>query len=325
MQEIKSYILKNNLVEISILNIGAVLHKFLYKGQNIVLTYDDINDYIKNQIYLGAIVGRVAGRISDAKFNLNGEEYNLDNNESNYSIHGGYTNLTTRFWHVEKYVRNDINPHIILSTILKDGDSGYPGNVKIAIKYILIESTLRIEIFANSDKDTIVNITNHSYFNLNSDKKKSIKNHKLKINSNQILANEDNGVPYKLMEVDNTDFDFNNFKSLSILNKLTHPQSKKFNGLDHAFILNGKVPSLVLKNEKFELLINTSYPSLVVYTGNEIGNKFDIANTKSYNHQGIAIEAQYEPDFINKDFLPNYILKKDNELIQFIEYKIDIV
>lgn len=320
--KIKEYILKNSLIEISVLNLGAILHKFIYKDTNIVLSYDDISDYIENPIYLGAMVGRVAGRISNAKFQLNGKTYELDNNESNYSIHGGYTNLSKKYWNVKEYNTNNINPYIIFSTVLEDGDSGYPGRVEISIKYILISSSLRIEIFAKTNEDTIVNITNHSYFNLNTNKENSIKNHQLKINADEILANEENGVPFEIMSVEGTDFDLREYRELSILDNLTDNQSKHFGGYDHAFILNGRQAPLYLKNDKLELQVNTSYPSIVVYSGNAIGDELSISGTKSYNHQGIAIESQYEPDFINKDFLEKYILRKGEDLIEFIEFTV---
>lgn len=320
MTEINKYTISNNLIELTILNIGASIYELKYKDTNVVLNYDDLELYKENPICLGAIVGRVAGRISNSKFELNGKTYELDNNESNYSIHGGYTNLTKAFWDITKINDTNSNPYIILLTKLNDGDSGYPGNVEISVKYILVSSTLRLEIFAKTDEDTLVNITNHSYFNLNVDKSKSIKNHELMINSNQILEAADNCVPINKLDNKNTDFDLNNYKSLEILDNLTHEQSKKFGGYDHTFLLNGEIPHAIIRNDKIEMEVTTSYPSIVVYSGNAIGQNYNISNTNSYNHQGICFEAQYEPDFINKDFLPNYILKKGEDLIESIEY-----
>lgn len=318
--EIKKYTIKNNLLELSILNIGASIYELKYKDRNVVLSYDNLMMYKNNPIYLGAIVGRVAGRISNAKFDLNDNTYHLDNNESNYSIHGGDKNLTKQYWEIKEIEDRLSNPYIILSTKLNDGDSGYPGNVEILVKYILISSTLRLEIFAKTDKDTIVNITNHSYFNLNYDKSNSIKNHELLINSDEILEVDDNCVPIAKLNSKNTDFDLNELKSLRLLDSLNHEQIKKFGGYDHTFILNGKIPHIILKNEDMEMEMTTSYPSIVVYSGNAIGENYSISKGQSYNHQGICFEAQYEPDFINKDFLPNYILKKGEELIESIEY-----
>lgn len=320
MTQIKVFNLKNTLLEVNILNIGATLYELKYKGKNKILSYDNLEDYRKNPIMLGSIVGRVAGRISNAKFKLNGITYKLDNNESNYSIHGGNTNLSSKFWEVESYKPNFENPYIILKTTLKDGDSGYPGNVDFKVKYILIQSTLRVEIFAKTDKDTIVNVTNHAYFNLNEDKSKSIKNHKLMVNASNILEANDNCIPLSIMKVDNTDLDLRKPTSLELLDNLTHEQTKKFNGYDHAFILNGNIPNISIENEECKMIVNTSYPSFVIYSGNAISNNYKLNGTTSFNHQGICFEAQYEPDFINKNFLPNYILRENEESIHFIEY-----
>lgn len=319
--EILKYTLKNSLIELSILNIGATIYEMKYKGCDTVLKYDEVSEYIENPICLGSIVGQVAGRISGAKFSLNGQIFELDNNESDYTIHGGFTNLTKTFWKVKEYNPFEVNPYIILKARLGDGVSGFPGNVDFEVKYILLSSTVRVELYAKTDKDTIVNLTNHAYFNLNQDKSKSIKNHTLKINSDKILEATDNCIPIGILDVKDTDFDLNQAKSLNILDELTHEQSKKFGGYDHAFILNGKIPNVVFSNGEIEMEVHTSYPSVVVYSGNAISDKYSISNVKSYNHQGICFEAQYEPDFINKDFLPDYILKSGEEVREFIEYR----
>lgn len=319
MSEIKSYILKNSLIEVSILNIGAALHRLVYKNANRVLSYKNLEDYRKNDICLGAMVGRVAGRISNAEFTLNNKKYKLDNNESDYCIHGGYDNLTKRIWDIKKYNPNDINPYVVLTTILEDGASGFPGRLEVSVKYILISSTVRIEIFAKSDKDTIVNITNHSYFNLNSDHNVAIKNHEVLVNADKFLIGDDNCTPIGIGEVEGSDLDFTSVKSLSLLDNLQSEQTIKYNGIDHSFILNGKVPNVLVSNDEVSLKINTTYPCMVVYSGNFISDNEEFETSKGYPHQGICFEAQYESDFINKDFLPNYILKKDEDFMQVIE------
>lgn len=323
MTQIKEYILKNSLVEVSLLNIGATLHKLIYKGQNRILSYDNLEDYKTNLICLGSMAGQVAGRISNHKFRLNGKEYVLDNNESDYCIHGGFTNLTNTYWDVLENKPNATNPYIIFKTVLADGVSGFPGNVEFRVKYILISSTLRLEIFAKSDKDTIVNVTNHAYFNFNSDKSKSITNHNLKINANKIIELDSNCIPKAYMDVEGTDFDLRQEKSLEILNNQTHEQMTSFKGYDHPFILNGNIPALRFSNEEVAMTITTSYPAMVVYSGNFIGESFNIGNTKSYDNQGICFEAQYETDFINQDFLPTHVLKGGEEKMEIIEFTFD--
>ena len=322
VNKIEQYILKNNELEISVLNLGAVLHKIIYKDVNRVLSYDDLETYRTNPIYLGAMVGQVAGRISNASFRLNDEEIKVDNNVGDYCLHGGNENLTTRFWEVAEYNKSDVNPYIILTTILEDGQSGFPGNVEVSVKYILINSALRIEIFAKTDKDTIVSITNHSYFNFNADKSNSIKNHSLMINADKIIESDENCIAIGLMDVNGTDFELHNSKELTVLDNLQTPQAIQFDGYDHTFILNGDVPNVKFANDEVEMEVVTSYPAMVVYSGNAIpeGELF-FDGVKSFMHHGICFEAQYEPDAINQDFLPEYILRAGEELREFIEYK----
>lgn len=320
MEDIKVYTLKNDFLEVSILNLGATLYKLKYNEINTVLSYKDISDYKNNSIYLGSMVGQVCNRISNHSFYLNDKKYILDNNESDYCIHGGKINLSNKYWDIEELNENSINPYIILKTTQKDLESGFPGNVDIKVKYILLDSTLRLEIVAKSDKDTIINITNHSYFNLNSNKDIDIKNHELLINSDEYIETDENSIPQKISKVDNTDFDLRLKKSLDILENLSSKQSRKVNGFDHNFILNGDKPAAILNNNDISLRIETSYPSLVVYTGNAISSNIKFEHGLGKTHNGICFEAQYETDFINKEFLPNYIYKKGEQFMEVIEY-----
>lgn len=319
MEEIKVYKLKNDNIELSVLNVGACIYKIIYKGANRVLSYKNLEQYRTNPLHLGAVVGRVAGRISDAQFSLNGVNYKLDNNESDYCIHGGFDNLTETFWDLVKINNQAENPYIILSTKLKDGTSGFPGNLIINVKYSLNAKSIRLDIVCKSDKDTIVNITNHTYFNLNTDKNRDIKNHNLQLNADRYLAANKNCIPISIEKVD-SDMDFTEEKSLSILDNLKGNQALQFLGIDHAYLINEGVESVILSNDEVCMKVSTSYPSVVCYTGNGMPDNIELETVMSKIHQGICFEAQYEPNFINADFLEKHILRAGQEYKEYIEF-----
>lgn len=319
---IKKYKLKNDYLEVTILNIGASIYELKYKNVNCVLSYSDINDYIENPLQLGALVGRVAGRISGGMFILNNHVYKLDKNDGVNSIHGGYNGLTNKLWEITDYDKTNDKPYIELTTDLKDGESGYPGNLKVKAKYTLNYNKVELQISAKSDQDTIVNITNHSYFNLNLKKTDKILNHELSIDANRYISLDSLSIPKSIKDVEATNFDFRSSKKLLNLDFNDDEELMFFGGYDHPFILNNNCDSVELYSEDsgIKMTLSTSYPSVVLYTGNKIGKEQRLnEGCQSFNQQGICIEAQYEPDYINQKYLPNYILREgekySNEII----------
>ena len=161
MEEIKVYTLENKFLKVELLNLGAIIRKIEFKDRNIVLGYEDIEKYRENPAYLGAIIGRTAGRIKDGILKLDGTEYQLDKNNNGNTLHGGKNSISHKFWNAEN-IENGLcfsikSPHL---------DNGYPANVEIKVSYILNNNELLIKYFATTDRLTYLNLTNHSYFNL---------------------------------------------------------------------------------------------------------------------------------------------------------------
>lgn len=160
--EVYQYVLKNSEIEVRILNYGGIITDFIYRGRNIVCGFETLEDYLKDDSYQGALIGRFANRIAGAAFTLNGKTYHVGQNEKGNSLHGGHFGFNTKVFRVQKATDDTL----ILYRISPDGEEGYPGNLALKAVYALDGASLTISYTATTDADTPVSITNHSYFNL---------------------------------------------------------------------------------------------------------------------------------------------------------------
>ena len=289
---IKVYTLENNFLKIEILNLGACIKKIelKYKNnipRNIVLGYDNLEEYIENPAYLGAIIGRTAGRIKNGILNIDGKEYNLSINNSTNTLHGGKNSISHRFWNIEK-----LNNKIICTIKSPNLENGYPGNIEIKIEYILFENELEIKYYANTDRKTYLNLTNHSYFNLSGDYTNTIYEDILLINSDYFLGINENSIPTNLISLDNSIFNFRVPKKIKdFFSGDDEQKDLANNGIDHPYILNNK-NAVIIKNENtgIKISVETDNPAVVIYTANylnEIGFK---------KHSAICFETQEAPN-----------------------------
>ena len=201
MEEIKVYTLENKFLKVELLNLGAIIKKIELKDKNgniknIVLGYEDIEKYRENPAYLGAIIGRTAGRIKDGILKLDDTEYQLNKNNNGNTLHGGKNSISHKFWNVEA-IENGLcfsikSPHL---------DNGYSANVKIKVSYILNNNELLIKYFATADNLTYLNLTNHSYFNLGGNPDNTIYEDILKIDSNYLIEINENSIPCKTINL----------------------------------------------------------------------------------------------------------------------------
>ena len=289
---IKVYTLENNFLKIEILNLGACIKKIELKDKNniprnIVLGYDNLEEYIENPAYLGAIIGRTAGRIKDGILNIDGKEYNLSINNSTNTLHGGKNSISHRFWNIEK-----LNNKIICTIKSPNLENGYPGNIDIKIEYILSENELEIKYYADTDRKTYLNLTNHSYFNLSGDYTNTIYEDILLINSDYFLGINENSIPTNLISLDNSIFNFRAPKKIKdFFSGDDEQKDLANNGIDHPYILNNK-NAVIIKNENtgIKISVETDNPAVVIYTANylnEIGFK---------KHSAICFETQEAPN-----------------------------
>jgi len=214
LEEIKIYTLENKFLKVEFLNLGAIIKKIELKNnngniKNIVLGYEDTEKYRENPAYLGAIIGRTAGRIKDGILKLDGTEYQLDKNNNGNTLHGGKNSISHRFWNVE-----NIENGLFFSIKSSHLDNGYPANIEIKVSYILNDNELLIKYFATTDSLTYLNLTNHSYFNLSGNPDNTIYEDILKIDSNYLIGINENSISSETINLDNNIFNFKEAKKL---------------------------------------------------------------------------------------------------------------
>ena len=320
MEEIKIYTLENKFLKVELLNLGAIIRKIEFKDRNVVLGYEDIEKYRENPTYLGAIIGRTAGRIKDGILKLDDTEYQLDKNNNKNTLHGGKNSISHRFWNVE-----NIENGLCFSIKSCHLDNGYPANVKIKVSYILNNNELLIKYFATTDSLTYLNLTNHSYFNLSGNPDNTIYEDILKIDSNSLIGINENSIPCETINLDNNIFNFKEAKKLKEFFKADNEQKTiANNGIDHPYIFNGKIGKLEIKNLEsgIKMSVETNNPAVVIYTANYLQ---DIGFKK---HSAICFETQEVPNLYKDkkiNIYPTFIDKNTNyeKYTKFIFENID--
>jgi aldose 1-epimerase len=300
---------------IKITNYGATItsinvHDLRRKLDDIVMGFDSIEGYLGNQSNIGCICGRVANRISGASFTLDGKTYKLAGNEGANTLHGGISGFDKKIWLAEEFVEGE-QAGVKLSYTSPDGEEGFPGTLKIIVKYTFNnENELKLIYHATTDKPTYLNLTNHSYFNLTGFREDVI-NHELMINSDKITTLSADLIPTgELADVKGTPFDFRKAKSIST------DIAKTGLGYDQNFVLNKESEGLTLAATVYEQItgrvmeVFTTEPGIQLYTSNymdgTIKGKKGIVYRK---HFGLCLEAQHFPDSMHHPAFPTTLLK----------------
>lgn len=304
-REVIKYHLKNDKLEVNILNYGGIITEIYQKdrdgrSENIVLSFDNIEDYEERSPHFGCITGRVAGRLAKGRLPIDGDVYTLPINNGENSLHGGISGLDKKIWGV-----NEIENGIELSYVSGHMEEGYPGEVKFIVRYTLSEGDLLVEYYGETDRKTFVNLTNHTYFNLSAGRDK-ILDHHLYIDSDTFMELGEGSIPTgRLKEVDESVFDR---RMGDNLRKIIEEQNIDIEivggGIDHPFVLNKKNKTeIVLRDEKSgrRLEVETGEPTVVVYTGNFLGEEGRLSwGRESEIHLGICLETQDYPDSPNQ-------------------------
>ncbi|ALQ39184.1 galactose mutarotase [Fusobacterium hwasookii ChDC F174] len=307
MEEIKIYTLENKFLKVEFLNLGAIIKKIEFKDKNIVLGYEDIEKYRENPAYLGAVIGRTAGRIKDGLLKLDDTEYQLDKNNNGNTLHGGKNSISHRFWNVQ-----NIENGLCFSIKSSNLDNGYPANIEIKVSYILNNNELLIKYFVTTDNLTYLNLTNHSYFNLSGDYDNTIYEDILKIDSNYLIGINENSIPCETINLDNNIFDFREDKKLKEFFKADNEQKTiANNGIDHPYVFNKEIGKLEIKNLEsgIKMSVETNNPAVVIYTANYLQ---DIGFKK---HSAICFETQEVPNLYrdkNINVFPTFIDENTN-------------
>ncbi len=326
--EVYSYTLDNHKgMKVEILSFGGIVKRIILNEVDVVLGYDKLEDYIVNKGCLGSTVGRHANRIENSQFTINGTTYKVGTNEGRNSLHGGIIGYHKKLWDV-KEAGTDDEPAIILQMLSPDGEEGFPGNLKVSVTFTLTkENSLHINYKAISDKDTVCNLTNHSYFNLNGHTSGTILNHELQLNADFFTPNTNACIPYgEIKGVKGTAFDFTSFKKVGDGINSSDEQIKMFSGFDHNFALNGfgYRKFATLKGDKSGIVMEcyTDKPGVQLYTGNGLRSELVYKdNSKYVTHQGLCLETQFFPNSTTFSHFPSAYLKKDVEYNYTTEYK----
>ncbi len=326
------FTLKNNNGSVTqITNYGGRIVNFWIKDihQNyldIVLGYDTIDDYLNaTEAYFGAIIGRYGNRIAKGQFNIGNNEYKLNNNEGENQLHGGDKGFHNAIWDAEQLS----NTTLKLSYLSKDKEEGYPGNLKVTVLYSLTNNNeLKIEYSATTDKKTHVNLTHHSYFNLNGVKKpRQINDHILQINAKHYTPVNNELIPTgKITKVENTPFDFRAPKPIGKHINEENEQLILGSGYDHNFVLDGnqlKTAAIIKASHSgIAMEVITNEPGLQFYSGNFINVENSGKNNASYSKRAaFCLETQHAPNSPNQSNFPSTILEVNEEYKSMCIYK----
>jgi aldose 1-epimerase len=334
-QTVTSFTLINNHgVEVTCINYGCIITKVITpdksgKFENIVLGYDSLDEYVNGSYFFGAIVGRVAGRIKEGSFELDGKTYTLAKNENNNHLHGGVKGFNQVIWDAE-VIESDEEVAVQFSYLSRDGEEGFPGNLNVNVTYKLNNNNeLSIHYSGHSDEKTLLTMTNHSYFNLSGNIKRDILNHSLKLKSNKFLELDSELLPTgELVDVAGTSFDFTSERLIKTGAESEHPQNKLAGGgYDHPFLLNTQHDNeIVLKDLENgrSLTIETGEAAVVVYTSNQMKSEGEILGVPSRRYLGICLETQGLPDAIHHPHFPSWILEKDKEYSSVTKYQFGV-
>ncbi|WP_018922984.1 aldose epimerase family protein [Salsuginibacillus kocurii] len=290
-----------NGIRLKALNYGCVITEILLpdrngKLENVVLHYDDTASYKENPGYLGAIIGRTAGRIKEGRFALADGPYQVAINDGNNSLHGGHCGFSHQFWEVNVHHEKDAEV-MTFHYHSPAGEEGYPGNMSVQVSYTLTAAnTLTMEYRATSDADTPCNLTNHTYFNLSGNGKRDISQQHLTLSSSSFLEVNDESLPTGevLPVADHSVFDFREGKELGeVLNDLNPHIQTTHGGLDHPFLLDDNQCQFARLYDRISgrtMKIETTSPAVVCYSGNKLED-----GSQHRNHAGICFETQHPP------------------------------
>lgn len=285
---------------------------------NVSLGFDNLDDYVAHSPYFGAIIGRYGNRIARATFTLDGRTYRLPVNDDPNSLHGGDKGFDKRVWDVEPYERGR-DTGLTLRYVSVDGEMGYPGTLRVRVDYVLTpRGDFRIQYEATTDKATVVNLTNHTYFNLAGEGSGSILDHTLRIAASRYTPVDSTLIPTgELAKVAHTPFDFRGGKPIGRDIRAAHPQVVFGRGYDHNFVLDKGLTDtprhVVTVTEPVHgrvMEIATTEPGVQFYSGNFLNATLAGTSGKVYRQgDGFCLETQHFPDSPNQPSFPSTVLR----------------
>ena len=333
-EEVYKFLLKNKDCEIEIISLGAIITSIKVPDKNgklldVALGFNSLEPYLNEHPYFGAIIGRYANRIDNGKFTVDDVEYNLALNNNGTSLHGGIKGFDKVNWKVVSY-DDKTYTSIKLNYLSKDMEEGYPGNLNVYVTYKLTnENELVIQYNAETDKKTILNLTQHSYFNLSGESSGDVSDHNLEIYADSYLPVNEKIIPTGDIEkVQGTPFDFVKSKKIGRDINLDHYQLSLGNGYDHCWVLNDfdgsvrKIASAYSDQSGIKMDVYTDQPGVQLYTGNFLNGSISSKKGLKYEKRsGFCLETQHFPDSPNKAFFPNVYLNPGEKFQSRTVYK----
>jgi aldose 1-epimerase len=334
-EQVELYTLRNRRgAEAKITNYGATIVSLKVpdrrgRFEDVLLGYDTLEGYRQSTFYMGPVIGRYANRIARGRFKLNGREYKLAVNNGENHLHGGLKGFDKVIWKARP-MPTQSGAALELTYLSRDGEEGYPGNLSVRVLYTLTErNELRIDYFATTDRDTIVNLTNHAYFNLAGQGSGDILKHNLLIYADHFTPADEKSIPTgELRSVAGTPFDFRRATPIGARIEQDDEQLKFGRGYDHTFVINGRAGTLrraaVASDPSSGRVLEvwTTEPGVQLYTGNYLESAMAGKGGKTYGpRHGFCLETQHFPDSPNKPRFPTTVLRRGGRFNSTTIYK----
>lgn len=325
------YVLTNSSgMEVSVTDFGATLVSVIINDKNgiqrdVVLGHDSVSEYESGSGSIGATVGRFANRIGNASFEMNGRKYELTANNGPNALHGGRDHYDKRLW---LWKENSDGNSVTFVLDSPDGDQGFPGNLHIEVTYSLTDdNVLGINYKAVSDKDTPLNLTNHSYFNMNGDSSGSVLDQICMIRATSFTPNDSWSLPTgEIRGVEGTPMDFREPKKLGQDIEIEDEQLEFGNGYDHNFVLDGKGVAATLYAEEsgIRMTVSTDLPGVQLYTANYMDDTTGKRGAAYGPRSAVCFETQFWPDAVNKENFPGGMIKAGEEFVSCTEFNFEV-
>ena len=331
---VRRFVLHSGELRAAVLTYGATLQTLEYAGSDRILGYDSLEGYRNGESYQGAAVGRYANRIAGGRFTLGGREYDVGRNDKGVGhLHGGRVGFDKRLWTAEA-VDDGEGPAVRFSLHAADGEEGYPGNLSVTLTYRLVGgNTLRLTYTAETDRDTVVNLTNHAYFNLNGRvgdgalRDDTILDTRVRIAAQAFTPVDARLIPTgELRAVEGTPFDFRQEKAIGRDIGGEDEQLRLGDGYDHNFVLGTDrrfrhAASAYSPRGGVRLDCFTDLPGVQFYTGNALDEPGGKGGVPLHRRQGFCLETQFFPDSPNRPAFPSPVLRAGETFVSVTEYR----
>ncbi|UZH54503.1 galactose mutarotase [Salinimicrobium tongyeongense] len=335
-EKVEQYTLKNdNGMKVKIITYGGRITSLTAPDadgnyEDVVLGFNSLDQYLEDNPFFGALIGRFGNRIANGKFSLDGQEYTLAQNDGQNHLHGGEKGFDKVVWTVE-----EADPKMLkLSYVSEDMEEGYPGKLETLVTYTLNDdNSLDVDYEATTDKKTVVNLTQHAYFNLSGDFSESILDHEIVINADKFLPVTENLIPTgQLQDVENTPFDFREPKQVGAEIDAGNEQLNRAGGYDHNWVLNEKDSGMRFAASAYHpesgrfMEVHTTEPGIQFYSGNFLDGTLPLQYGEGNyeKRSGFCLETQHYPDSPNQKNFPSVVLEPGDTYTSKTSFKFSV-